>query len=59
MTDKEKMELLNLRKRVESQRAEIKNLQNRLAELRGRCYPGAEKFFDSKQYGLLKIVTVD
>lgn len=59
MTDKEKMELLKLRKRVEAQREEIKSLQNRLAELRGRCYPGAEKFFENHQYALLTIVTAD
>lgn len=58
MTDKEKMELQNLRKRVQMQREEISKLQNRLAELRGRCYPGAEKYLDNHQYGLIKIVTV-
>lgn len=59
LTDKERMELLNLRKRVQMQREEISKLQNRYAELRARCYPDAEKYFDNKQYGLLTIVTAD
>lgn len=59
MTDKEKLELLNLRKRVQAQREEIAKLQNRFAELRGRCYPGAEKYFENHQYALLTIVTAD
>ena len=35
MIDKEKMELLNLRKKVVAQREEIKRLQKRLKELEG------------------------
>lgn len=35
MIDKEKMELLNLRKKVVTQREEIKRLQKRLKELEG------------------------
>lgn len=35
ITDKEKMELLNLRKKVVAQREEIKRLQKRLKELEG------------------------
>lgn len=59
MTDKEKMEMLNLRRRVQAQREEICKLQNRFAELRARCYPGAEEYFDKKMYGLLTIVTAN
>lgn len=35
IADKEKMELLNLRKKVVAQREEIKRLQKRLKELEG------------------------
>ena len=59
LTDKERMELMNLRKRVQAQREEISKLQNMFAELRKRCYPGAEKFFENHQYALLTIVTED
>ncbi len=33
-------------------------LEGQLSALRTRYYPDAEIFFDNKQYGLLKIVTV-
>lgn len=69
LTDKEKMELLNLRKKVVAQKEEIKRLQKQvehirdsynaeIATLRTRCYIGAEEYFDKKMYGVLKIVTV-
>ena len=62
LTDKERMELMNLRKRVAAQREELKHLRElhdgEMSVLRSRCYPGAERYFDSGQYGLIKIVTV-
>ena len=35
MTDKEKLELINLRNRLRAQREEIKRLQEIIAELKG------------------------
>lgn len=69
LTDKERMELLNLRKRVVAQKEEIKRLEVKceyqrqmheaeLDALRSRCYPTARDCFDNHQWGLLKIVTV-
>ena len=71
MSDKEKLELINLRNRLRSQREEIKRLteenaglkkkieyneQDR-ALLRSRCLMGVERYFDDHQYCVLKIVT--
>jgi len=69
MSDKEKLELINLRNRLRSQREEIKRLteENAVlkkkveynemdrAYLRSRCFLGAERYFDDHQYGILKI----
>lgn len=73
MTDKEKIELINLRNRLRSQREEIKRLTTENAELknrlsdeelnmkywRSRCVSEKELFhFDNRNYGHLKIVGV-
>ena len=35
------------------------NMESTLAHLRQRCHPGAEKYFDENQWGLLHIVTAE
>ena len=40
MTDKEKLELINLRNRLRAQREEIKRLQEIIAELKGGVKSG-------------------
>ncbi len=69
MTEKEKLELMNLRNRLRCQKDEINRLleanitlrrrlitaEGSLLEIRSRCMPGAERYFDNHQFGLLQI----
>ena len=48
-----------LRKEVEKHMSLEEHLRHELSGLRLRCVPGAEKAFDLKMYGCLKIVPVN
>lgn len=45
-----------LRDTIVYKEKEINHLKSEIHELRARCYPGAEKWFDKSMYGVLTII---